>query len=147
MWNRAWMLGLSLVALTLFVPASTFAHGTATLCVKANDEVQECGEGHTCEIFAQVSTEIGVCQEANTAYRTCDKRRGDEDCAGGQECKIGTVDPHIGACIGDEEAVHGDGHDHDHDSSCQSARGQGAPATGLMFMLVAGVCLARRRRR
>ena len=142
MLNRARMLVASLVVVSLLAPAYALAHGTPTLCVKANDEAQECGQDHTCEVFAQVSTEIGVCQEANTAYRTCDKRRGDEDCAGGQECKIGTVDPNIGACIGDEEAVHGDG-----DSSCQSVRGQGAPATGLLFMIVAGVCFARRRRR
>lgn len=142
--KRLCMFGCSLVmVLSLMAPAVGGAHGLPTLCVKANDEVEECGQGHACEVFAEVSTEIGVCQETNTAYRTCDMRRGDEDCAGGQECKIGTVDPNIGACIGDEEAL-----DHEHsDDGCQSAHGQGVPTSGLMLVLVAGVCLARRRKR
>lgn len=137
---------LALVALlSLSAPASALAHGLPELCVKANGDEAECGQDHTCEIFPEVSAEIGVCQEATTAYHTCDMRRGDEDCAGGQVCKIGAVDPNIGACVGDEEIYD----EPSEDSGCASARRVSPLALGELGLLLGAALVAglRRRRR
>lgn len=127
-----------LFALTLLIfPNVVFAHGTPTLCLAAEDEVEQCGENHICDFREEISTEIGVCQgtiEA-TNFRTCDRANGDADCNEGEECKIGEVSTEIGACfeVSEESHDHGDhDHDHDHDDGC--ATGSGIPALlSLLF--------------
>lgn len=136
------------------VAGTSWAHGIPDLCRPDGDLETQCGAEHDCELTDGVSAEVGVCQSVieGTMYRTCDQRRDDADCPTGQVCRIGEIDPHIGACIEPPEETEpeghaDDGHDHGHDDDggCEISADSGSD-DGLVTFIALCLCALGLRR-
>lgn len=93
-----------LVALVIITfPASAMAHGDPIICDVREDIEEQCGPVHDCQIDAEVDENIGVCSSEfeEQSFIVCDRRREEETCPEGQVCRIGNLDPNIGACVVD----------------------------------------------
>ncbi len=91
---------LTLCAILCFSAPPALAHTEASLCDRRQDIAEQCAEAHDCVTRPEVSEHIGYCKGdiENISFAMCDQRRGDEDCATGDVCLLGTIDPHIGVC-------------------------------------------------
>lgn len=143
-----------LLLLLLSSPTTALAHGVPDMCDTRQDIVSQCGEFHSCATRTEVSDDIGVCEGEfeEERFSTCDRRRGDEDCGEGLVCRIGALDPNIGACIErppisylDSEPEAPAMEEDPEASGCTHAPTPRAPAWGSL-LLVLGVWLGRRRR-
>lgn len=124
------------------------AHGLPTMCKAAMDAEAQCGPDHTCDVRMEVSSEIGVCQEFDTTFETCDRRKGNEDCQDGYLCLIGEVDPNIGACLVDNspKPMPQTPTTDDEDGGCAQAAPVHRPVGWGVFLCILGLGLLRRRR-
>ena len=145
---------------------SAHAHGEAVLCDATLDLVEQCGEEHDCVTNPEVSETIGYCkaETEDISFTICDRSAEVSICESGEVCKIGTIDPNIGACAevveepvededdhdhdhehGDHE--HGDHSDHgdhdDHDHGCDASS---RPSSSLLFgLMIWGALIGRRQ--
>ncbi len=144
------------VLLTLGVPASVAAHGDPILCDIREDVVEQCGPVHHCMIDQEVDENIGVCSGdfEDTSFIVCDRRREDETCPMNQVCRIGNIDPNIGACVVDPFAGFDDGSsegddDTDLDESTCAVTSPTFPAEmpggELVLLLGAAACIRVKR--
>lgn len=125
------------------------AHGLPTMCKASMDAEAQCGPEHTCDVRMDVSSEIGVCQEFDTSFETCDRRKGNEDCQDGYLCLIGEVDPNIGACLIDNSPKpipQTPTPEPEDDGGCTQTGSTHVPVGWGVLVCVLGIGLVRRRR-
>lgn len=144
--------------LTIMMSIPSFAHTNAELCNTSQNIATQCADAHDCITRAEVSKLIGYCKGNGETidFAMCDQRRNNEDCATGDRCLIGTIDPHIGVCVTSpspepldpppEEPMEQELPDKD-DPTCQSAPIHSPTHSHILWLgLLGGLVLVRRMR-
>lgn len=152
------LFAMTFALIIMMASTQSVAHTNAELCDTRQDIVMQCADAHDCITRAEVSEFIGYCKgDGETIeFAMCDQRRNNEDCATGDRCLIGTLDPHIGVCVTNpspepldpppEEPMEQELPDKD-EPTCQSAPIHSPTPSHILWLgLLGGLVLGRRIR-